>query len=125
MCRRFLPTPSWLDRTLVLTSWLYHCIHQRLRQRPQEFQGLARSFDVGVHLLAGYVQHLPLRSDERLGCLTGQLGQLGLLDFLNGGAFATSGLGCLLGDDIQELLLGFDKILHTLAGQVHQRRSTW
>src|ERR1039458_4106746 len=75
----------WLGRALLLTSRLYHCIHQGLRKWPQEFQGLARSLHVDVHLLAGYLHHLLLRVDEQLGCLPRQLGQLGLLDFLDGG----------------------------------------
>src|SRR6185312_6003220 len=96
-----LPVVLGLAVGFVLTSRLYHYIHQRLlsidiafhsfprelserhkRKWLQQFRNLACRFHVGVHLLPGQINQLPLGIDERLGCLSRQCGQLGFLDFL-------------------------------------------
>src|SRR5208282_4680174 len=114
-----------LQQLLLGVYVAFHPFPRQLCQRqegkwPQEFQGLACALYVGVHLPSGYIHQLPLCIDERLCGMARQLRQLGLLGFLDSiGVLATGGLGCLFGDHVHEVLLGFDKVVHRLAGQFH------
>jgi polyhydroxyalkanoate synthesis repressor PhaR len=91
-------------------------------KRPQGVDGLGRGLDVCVHLFPGEIDELLLGVNEGLGGLARKHGQFGLLRFLCRPVYPLSpgGLGCLLGDDIQELLLGFDEVLHAFAGEIDQ-----